>query len=171
MPGDARACPPQSVGFARKRTRDTKAQISPKLLSEIGPRQGAEGQSPRFNFEKVLPSGYPGCLFLNDRVYPTGDFMVRIASKKVTRQFRTAYRDTVLAGRMIVEPNSGTVHPDAYGKFLELKERLLQVLGVSPTNVMKRRLVRDSLTSAAMDRSNDFSAHVDKLISDLQLSL
>jgi hypothetical protein len=93
------------------------------------------------------------------------------ASRKLAPTVRTAYRDTVLAGRMIVEPNSGTVHPDAYGKFLELKGRLLQVLGVSPTNVMKRRLVRDSLTSAAMDRSDEFSAHADKLILDLGISL
>jgi hypothetical protein len=100
-----------------------------------------------------------------------GDFMGRIASNKLTRKIRTAYRDTVLAGRMIVEPPSGTVHPDAYGKLFELRDRLVEVLGFSPTNRMQQKLLRDSLTSAATDPSNDFASHADRLLLNLQIGL
>jgi hypothetical protein len=95
----------------------------------------------------------------------------RKVSRKARNKIRTTYKDVVLAGRMIVEPPSGTVHPDAYGRLFELRERLVEVLGFSPTNRMQQRMLRDSLTSAATDPSNDFASHADRLLSNLQIGL
>lgn len=95
----------------------------------------------------------------------------RKVSRKARNNIRTTYKDVVRAGRIIVEPPSGTVHPDAYGKLFELRDRLLELLGFSPTNRRQQRLLRDSLTSAATDPSNDFSGHADRLLSNLQIGL
>jgi hypothetical protein len=95
----------------------------------------------------------------------------RKVSRKAWNKIRTTYKDVVLAGRMIVEPPSGTVHPNAYGKLFELRERLLEVLGLSPTNTMQQKLLRDSLTNAATDPSNNFSGHADRLLLNLQIGL
>ena len=99
--------------------------------------------------------------------------MDQIVQKSVSRKTRNkihaTYKEVVLAGRMIVEPPSGTVHPDAYRKLLDLRERLVEVLGMSPTNTMQQTMLRDSLTSAAMDKSNVFNVYADRLISNLQV--
>jgi len=101
-----------------------------------------------------------------------GDFMdQRKVSRKTWNKIRATYKDVVLAGRMIVEPPSGTVHPDAYGKLFELRDRLVEVLGFSPTNTMQQRTLRDSLTNAATDPSNNFSGHAERLLLKLRISL
>jgi hypothetical protein len=95
----------------------------------------------------------------------------RKVSRKAWNKIRSTYKDVVLAGRMIVEPPSGTAHPDAYGKLFELRDRLVEVLGFSPTNRVQQRMLRDSLTRAAMDPSKDFSGHADRLLLNLQIGL
>jgi hypothetical protein len=69
---------------------------------------------------------------------------------------RIAFQRTVEFGRKVVLESESPLRQQV------AQEILFESLG--PLNKRERRIVRDALVNAAMDRSNDFTGHADKLV-------